>query len=102
MSSGDALFRGSCKSPSKNNPSSRACRGISSVRLVSKGEPRGTGKEGEADEVIPAEAFPKDELREDDENNQRDDLLQDFELVPVEYPIADPVGRDLEAILEEG
>ena len=61
-----------------------------------------TDEEEAGDGVIPAQVFAEVIGDEDAEDEQRDDFLNDFELDRREAVCADAIGRDLEAVLEEG
>ena len=65
-------------------------------------------EEGSADEaakghcVVPVQSFAEVVDGEDSEDTEGDDLLDDFELGGRKGGRADAVGRDLQAVLEEG
>jgi len=67
-----------------------------------KGEEDRADEEARGDGVIPAQMLAEVEGDEDAEDDQGDDFLNDFELHGREAVCADAVGRDLEAVLEEG
>ena len=75
--------------------------------LFQEGEEDGEDEAGEGDEVVPVDGLPlEDEEDDDGEYRQGDDLLDDLKLDKVERSsvlgVADAVGRDCEAVLEEG
>ena len=59
-------------------------------------------EEESGDGVVPAQVLAEVEGDEDAEDDERDDFLDHFELHRQKRPCADAVGRDLEAVLEEG
>lgn len=62
-----------------------------------------SGDEAEAGyRMVPAQVRSKVIRREDAKDRERHDLLDDFELYWREAAVADAIGRDLKAILEEG
>ena len=71
-------------------------------RLKRKGKVCRTGEEGKADHVIPLQVLAEHELRKDDKHDQRDDFLEDFELIAIENAKADPVGGNLKAVFKKG
>lgn len=67
-----------------------------------KGEEDCADEEEAGDGVVPAQVFAEVEGNEDAEDDQGDDFLNHLQLHGGETGGADAVGRDLEAVLEEG
>jgi len=51
--------------------------------------------------IVPAQTFSQVKVDENREDRQRDDLLDDLERVCGEFPVADAIGRNLEAVFGE-
>ena len=63
----------------------------------------GTGDdEGEADGMVPGDAFAEIHGGEDAEDGEGDDFLYGLQFSGGEVAEADAVGRDLQAVFEEG
>src|ERR1700677_2630441 len=71
------------------------------VRVVGEREPGGAGEEGEADHVVPAHGLGQHKFGENDEDQQRDDFLEDLELVAIQDLEPDPIRGDLKAVLKK-
>ena len=76
-------------------------------RLFAEDEVDGHDQTDEAGQMVPAQGVGlHEDQREDREDRQRDDLLDDLQLPDrertSEFGRAEPVGRHLETILEEG
>jgi hypothetical protein len=68
------------------------------------GKPHGGDEQGETHPVVPGHPLLQDDPGKNREDDQGDALLDDLELVAREFPgeVSAPVGRHLEAVLEEG
>ncbi len=51
--------------------------------------------------MVPPEPFTQEEKGKPCKNRQRDDFLNDFQLIGVECLIADPVGRDHKTVFKK-
>ena len=72
------------------------------VSLSLEDEERTGDDEGEADGVVPGDAFAEVHGGEDAEDSEGDDLLYGLQFCGGEVAEADAVGRDLQAVFEEG
>src|ERR1035441_7416164 len=72
-----------------------------SGRLERKGEERGHAEKGERHEIIPREFLLQKRGREDDEDDDRDNLLNNLELVSREVAIAEAIRRHRQAVFEQ-
>jgi hypothetical protein len=71
------------------------------LALAEKGEIDGGDNQHVGDEVVPPERFVEQQVGDDYKNSERDAFLDDLQLREGKLLRADPIGWDLEDVLEE-